>query len=248
MKNILTIFLIAISTISFSQENCKEYKENYIPKNLKGAIKYLDCTWSESDKILYKNKKERKAVTDLHFGTGMHIRNGWNLWKGRNRISIFFRFRGISHPDDMSGIILTSFHRHLNNKPIKLKEQIKSYEKYWNALKNVDKIAKQNFKKIKNGETIKIPFSSCSGWRYDGTDRTTLFGYTKYSFPSPKEIDCLVIGSVLKKEKKKGEKLLIIKIIQCDCSNLRNPIYNNKNVSVGETMTINTSRKKVIFE
>ena len=33
--------------------------------------------------------------------------------------------------DDMSGIILDSFWRHLNQKPIKLDEQVKYYQDYW---------------------------------------------------------------------------------------------------------------------
>ena len=33
----------------------------------------------------------------------------------------------------MSGIILTSFHRHLNGKPIKLDKQVHYYQAYWNS-------------------------------------------------------------------------------------------------------------------
>ena len=38
---------------------------------------------------------------------------------------------GIYHPDDMSGIILDSYHRYLTGKEIKLEEQIKFYQDYW---------------------------------------------------------------------------------------------------------------------
>jgi hypothetical protein len=38
---------------------------------------------------------------------------------------------GIYHPDDMSGIILTSYHRYLNGQDIALEAQIKSYQDYW---------------------------------------------------------------------------------------------------------------------
>jgi hypothetical protein len=40
----------------------------------------------------------------------------------------------IRHPDDMSGIILDSFCRHLNGNPIKLDEQVKHYQDYWKTL------------------------------------------------------------------------------------------------------------------
>jgi len=54
----------------------------------------------------------------------------WQLWGG-SRLSKFFNDRGIYHPDDMSGIILDSYHRYLTGKDIKLDEQIKFYQDYW---------------------------------------------------------------------------------------------------------------------
>ncbi|NME72089.1 DUF6794 domain-containing protein [Flammeovirga aprica] len=45
--------------------------------------------------------------------------------------SKYFRDLGINHPDDMSSIILTSFHRYLNDIDIKLDEQVKLYKDYW---------------------------------------------------------------------------------------------------------------------
>ncbi|MBM3249319.1 MAG: hypothetical protein FJZ09_00525 [Candidatus Omnitrophica bacterium] len=38
---------------------------------------------------------------------------------------------GISHPDDMSGIILDTFWCHLNGKPLKVEERVKDYQEYW---------------------------------------------------------------------------------------------------------------------
>lgn len=91
----------------------------------------MNCEWSESDKTEFKNKEEKEAVAELHFGTGMSIRNNWGLWKGKNKLPKFFRSKGIFHPDDMSSIILTSFHRQLNDKPIDLDEQVELYKDYW---------------------------------------------------------------------------------------------------------------------
>lgn len=133
---ILTIF--CIGNIS-SQNPCKKKyeKENYVPKNLNDALNYLECTWSESDKEEFKNKKERSAVAELHHGTGRAIRNSWGLWKKRkNSLSRYFKRYGIFHPDDISSIILTSFHRKLNNKKLDLEKQAKRYIDYWERLKN----------------------------------------------------------------------------------------------------------------
>jgi hypothetical protein len=47
----------------------------------------------------------------------------------------YFNNMGIKHPDDMSSIILTSYHRHKNGKDIKLEEQIKVYQYFWKKSK-----------------------------------------------------------------------------------------------------------------
>ncbi len=106
----------------------------YIPEN-------LDACFRELKKILSPELiKEMRTGTEndiikYHHGLGMWIRNNWGLWSG-SRLKKYFNDLGIHHPDDMSGIILTSFWRHLNNKPIKLKEQIKYYQDYWKKIKN----------------------------------------------------------------------------------------------------------------
>ena len=53
------------------------------------------------------------------------------MWEKDTPLVNSFKVMGISHPDDMSGIILRSAHRKLNNKPIKLSEQVKKYQEYW---------------------------------------------------------------------------------------------------------------------
>jgi len=60
----------------------------------------------------------------------MWLRNNWQLWGG-SRLSKYFNNLGIFHPDDMSGIILDSYHRYLTDKEIKLEEQINFYQEYW---------------------------------------------------------------------------------------------------------------------
>jgi hypothetical protein len=69
-------------------------------------------------------------IGHLHFGLGMFLRNNWGLWSG-GPLADWFNKHGIRHADDMSGIILTSFHRQLTGKPIKLEEQVKHYRGYW---------------------------------------------------------------------------------------------------------------------
>lgn len=102
----------------------------YIPKNLEDAILEIDKFYSDSLKTEIKKMEEGDFGAEYHFGTGLWIRNNWALWKG-SRLSRYFNRKGIKHPDDMSGIILSSYHRKLTGKEIDLKGQISEYKEYW---------------------------------------------------------------------------------------------------------------------
>jgi len=43
----------------------------------------------------------------------------------------YFTKLGLSHADDMAGVILTSYHRHLNEKDLNLDTQINHYMEFW---------------------------------------------------------------------------------------------------------------------
>jgi hypothetical protein len=49
------------------------------------------------------------------------MRNNWGLWTG-SRLATYFGDHGVHHPDDMSGIILTAYRRHLLGRAIKFEE------------------------------------------------------------------------------------------------------------------------------
>lgn len=223
MKNTFVIIFLFIFGTVFSQDDCKDYKENYIPKNLEDAIEYLTCEWSESDKTEFKTKEEDKALTELHFGTGMGIRNGWNLWKGKNQISRFFKSKGISHPDDMSSIILTSFHRHLNNKPIDLDSQIEYYKSYWKNARiefekteqNQIELGKKEFEIYKINDSVKIEFNV-------NKQGKNVWAYRIQKYPDlNEEPNCYVTGTVIgkKKKKRKRGKYVLTILITDICGN-----------------------------
>ena len=102
----------------------------YIPKDLNDAISELNKNFSDSLKTEIKKMTEKDFSGRFHMGTGMWMRNNWRLWAG-SRLSVYFNDLAIYHPDDMSGIILDSYHRTLNNKPIELDEQTEYYKQYW---------------------------------------------------------------------------------------------------------------------
>src|SRR5687768_8570679 len=101
----------------------------YIPKDLDDCFvelnRMLHPEWIEEYKTVKKG-----AEIDQHFGLGLWIRNNWGLWRN-SRLKEHLQGLGLFHPDDMSGLILTSYHRHLNQEPLRVEEQVKEYLDYW---------------------------------------------------------------------------------------------------------------------
>ena len=112
-----------------------------LPDNLDEAIEILkDFYSSKLDEI--KSLTEDSFSSSSHFGAGTFIRDSWFLWwhenhgykswpKEKPKLIEFFNNLNIYHGDDISSIILISFHRSLNNKPINIEEQLKVYFNHW---------------------------------------------------------------------------------------------------------------------
>jgi len=118
--------LVAISIISCSEKS--------IPIGLRKTIKEIDTNLNDTVKYDFKIAPEEIATSKHHFGLGLGIRNGKNLWKG-GFLKMYFRLNGIKHPDDMSAIILTTYHRKLSNNSIQFKKQKQYYKEYWKVAK-----------------------------------------------------------------------------------------------------------------
>lgn len=131
----------------------------YIPKNLEDCFIQINFFWNDSTKTLVKNWDEKEFTSRVHLGFGMWIRNNWQLWGG-SRLSKYFTDLGIQHPDDMSGIILVSYHRYLNNKEIKLDELVKDSHEYWQiaAVKEL-KRKQEEFSAYRIGDTLEYNYN-----------------------------------------------------------------------------------------
>lgn len=157
MKLLPIIFLL-INGVLFSQEKPKSYPEKYLPESLNDALDYMEYKWTDAEKETFKSKDERAAVSNLHFSYGMFIRNVW-LRHGNPKLEKSFAEIGIYALDDISSIILTSFHRKLNKKEIKLEEQIKPYKEYWEKIrKQTEEEYNEEFKKFKVGDTLTFKY------------------------------------------------------------------------------------------
>ena len=111
-----------------------EQKKVDIPETLEECFPALKKILKKSDIDKMRNGTEEDMI-DYHMGLGCWIRNNWGLWGG-SKLRKWFLARGIHHPDDMSGIILDSFWRHLKKKPLKVDEQMNFYRGFWEIRKS----------------------------------------------------------------------------------------------------------------
>jgi len=102
-----------------------------IPTNLDECFTELLRELSDEDITEIKSGSE-KDLSTWHHSLGRWMRNNWQLWQG-SELAKWFNSIGIHHADDMSGIILTSFWRHLHSKQVHLSDQVKFYQDYWLA-------------------------------------------------------------------------------------------------------------------
>lgn len=159
--NIKQFIGIVILIVCFALDSTgQKIIQKKLPINLNEAISYLNNDWSLVEKRKFKNLPEDKAVTSLHFSTGLWIRNNWIHGDRDTALVNYFHRIGIYAADDISSIIITSFHRKLNHKPLDLNGQILPYKSYWKSIKDCEekkeKIALINYNKFDIGSPIVI--------------------------------------------------------------------------------------------
>lgn len=93
----------------------------YIPKNLDDAIAQLNKLISPESKIKIKAIPEDSVCIVLHKRLGQWMIMNWSFYDG-SRLSHYLRSAGITFPDDMADFVLLAYHRHLNGKPVNIKE------------------------------------------------------------------------------------------------------------------------------
>ncbi|WP_139920451.1 DUF6794 domain-containing protein [Hymenobacter sp. DG01] len=89
----------------------------YIPRNLADSFVQLDKMLAEPIKEQLRHPDPEYGLAKFHFGLGLWMRNNWGLW-GDSRLQQYFEELNITHPDDMSGVLLKSYSDYLNGKPL----------------------------------------------------------------------------------------------------------------------------------
>jgi Domain of unknown function (DUF6794) len=108
-----------------------------IPTNLDEAFACLDHWAGGKDKFLAADGKT--AMAGAHHSIGQYLRNEWGLWSALGDdwdeptplVKWFMDTYKVKHADDISSIILLSYHRHKNSKPLNIESQIKKYHDHW---------------------------------------------------------------------------------------------------------------------
>ncbi|MBZ0166811.1 MAG: hypothetical protein K8I00_08385 [Candidatus Omnitrophica bacterium] len=99
-----------------------------LPRNLEECYAALTRELSPQELVQFMQAPEQDVVR-YRIGLGFWLRNRWGLWQN-SELKQYFSEMGITDPDEMSQIILTSFHRHLNKKDIQLQQQIRLIQQY----------------------------------------------------------------------------------------------------------------------
>lgn len=143
------LFLVTAAFAAETKINATKDKDSptgvYIPTDLEDCFKELKKMLPE-DLVTKMKSGPEKDMIKYHHGLGTWLRNNWGLWAG-SRLREYFKKLGLAHPDDMSTVVLKSFWRHLNNKPLKVDEQVKYYQEYWKKMKERNEKKKAKSKK-----------------------------------------------------------------------------------------------------
>lgn len=123
-----------------------------VPNTLLEASAALDMQLTAADRTSFKGMAEQEAVSRAHLGLGMYIRNEW-FHSGRSDLPKSLQ---VLHLDDASSIVLTSYWRHLNGKPLEVERQISCFHRWWKEQHRL--IAKA---KAKGSSSYETPRFSC---------------------------------------------------------------------------------------
>lgn len=124
-------FLLTTSTMVFGQKNNaeKQYQQRikkdvingvYIPVDLADCFVELNKKISKESKAKFRAMPEKTASQNLHFSLGRWIWHNWSFYEG-SRLSVYLNKVGVNHPEDMAQLIIITYHRYLNKKPLEVK-------------------------------------------------------------------------------------------------------------------------------
>ena len=158
MKNILLTlgFLFAIN--AYGQHTEKDVYDLPIPRNLEQCFKILGKTLSENELFVIRTFPEDSIYFNNEFKNGADFFHAWKIYDG-SRLTKFFNKKGLSGSHEIYETILISYHRYLNQLPIDLSGQIKSFQAKQKA--DYDEYMKRTEQDSINGVYIPKDIKDC---------------------------------------------------------------------------------------
>lgn len=96
-----------------------------IPRDLYDSFAQLKLLMDRPTLLQFQNLPEERAAKKVYLV--MWIAQNWNFREG-SRLSDLIRKLGITYPEHMAHFIVVTFHRHLNNKDLGIKERVTFYK------------------------------------------------------------------------------------------------------------------------
>jgi len=140
-KILCPLLLSLVSWFGASAQTPEEYQANYanriklemingvyIPFDLEDAFSELVRLSDPKGLAEFKSAPEDSVRRKLHFGLGRWILMNWGFEEG-SRMSHYMKGRGVSLPDDMVEVIIITWHRQLNGKPLRFEDEVALIEK-----------------------------------------------------------------------------------------------------------------------
>ena len=140
---LVLIALLIVTTVSLpaqrkaKKERAKKINAIYVPRDIYDAHKELDKKTTEDYQSQIRNWKEKESVYKTKHSLGLVLRHDWELWNG-SRLSAYFNSIGIFNPNDMSEIVIRTYHRYLNGQPLLIGDLVKEHIQKWEDLKGID--------------------------------------------------------------------------------------------------------------
>ncbi len=111
------------------------FDASIVPETLEECFVQLKAMMEEDPEggkaFLESDDKGDDVTYMYHHSLGRWLRNNWGFWKKEGKLYDWLVGLGLHHPDDMSGVVLTSFWRHMNDTPLDIEGQVKRYVDYW---------------------------------------------------------------------------------------------------------------------
>ena len=94
-----------------------------LPEPVAIAFWRLDRELAPADRDSIRVRTAEQMI-EYHFSLGLHLRNEYGLWQG-GPLQDYFVSRGVTHPDEMSGILLEAYRQYLRGARVDLDSLIR---------------------------------------------------------------------------------------------------------------------------